>query len=133
MALKRKLSQDFDDEAYVAVRPTAKKVQVVFYTELFPTSDSDMDVDMSEASAPTLTPLNIPDHPFHTRLTSTSSTGSDSDSPNTSPSYPTFDLYPHDPHSMSIDTADYYDHAAGSSPRMVGLMQPKGSSFTHHG
>lgn len=46
-------------------------------------------------------------------------------------SYPAFDLYPHDPNSMTIDTADYFNLAAESSPRMSGLLQPKG--FSHHG
>ncbi|TCD65599.1 hypothetical protein EIP91_002446 [Steccherinum ochraceum] len=134
MALKRKLSQEFDDAAYVAVRPTAKKVQTAFVysTEAFPLSDSDMDVDMSDSSSGAeLSPLNIPDHPFHSRLASNaSSTGSYLESPNTSPSYPAFDLYPHNPDTMSIDNADYFNFAAESSPRMVGLMQPK--AFTHH-
>ncbi|KAH8107852.1 hypothetical protein BXZ70DRAFT_16615 [Cristinia sonorae] len=137
MALKRKLSQDFDDAAYTAVRPTAKKVQTsfVYSVEAFPSSDSsDMDVDMDDGSSnPELSPLNIPDHPFHTRLVSdASSTGSYLESPRTSPSYPAFDLYPHNPNTMSIDDADYFNCPANSSPR-VGLMQPKGTGFTHHG
>lgn len=76
-----------------AVRPTAKKVQVSFTysTEAFPSSDSDMDVDMSDASSNELSPLAIPDHPFHTRLSSTaSSTGSYLESPSTASRESTF-------------------------------------------
>ncbi|KAI0683783.1 hypothetical protein BC835DRAFT_718514 [Cytidiella melzeri] len=116
MSMKRKLSIDFDDE--------------VAYS--FPTSDTD--VAMSDASSDTdlLTPLDMPDYSlqFHSRLNSTASTTS-SASYTSSPQnpqnhslscYPDLVVYP------SVDQS-----AANFSPKQVGLMQPKGTSFTHHG
>jgi hypothetical protein len=108
---------------------------------------------MSDASSEPdlLTPLSIPEHPFHARLVSNASSTSASElsslenSPASSPYYPDFVLYPAVDTDMSVaDASGSYFGSAGStmssasspanySPKPVGLMQPKGNTFTHHG
>ncbi|KAI0339580.1 hypothetical protein BDW22DRAFT_1431483 [Trametopsis cervina] len=132
MSMKRKLSLEFDDEvAYTAAKRT-----------LFEFPSADMDVAMSDSSSDSelLTPLEFPDysHQYHSRLNSTASSSSSisfspstQNSPSTSTAYyPDFVLYP------SVDTTatnPTVNSPANYSPRQVGLMQPKGASFTHHG
>ena len=43
--------------------------------------------------------------------------------------YPDFILYP----STEQDIANNFNSPATNSPKSVGLMQPKGNPFTHHG
>ncbi|KAI0744996.1 hypothetical protein C8Q76DRAFT_702076 [Earliella scabrosa] len=125
MALKRKFSAEFDD-----VAPTNGKQQKLIP---FPTnSDLDSDVAMSDASMSDLEPLTIPTHPFHIRLPSDASYASSatSDSPRNS----LFDLYPSDADSyMGISAHGLPDPSVSASPKPVGLIQPKGNGFTHHG
>ena len=111
-------------------------------------SDSSSEPDL-------LSPLSIPEHPFHARLPSNASTISSltsslENSPTSSrksrrdfyayPShadqayYPYFVLYPPVDQEMSVDTPNYFATSpANFSPKPVGLIQPRGSSFTHHG
>ncbi|KAI0779993.1 hypothetical protein C8Q74DRAFT_732331 [Fomes fomentarius] len=126
MALKRKFSTEFDD-----VAPTNGKQQKLIP---FPNSDLDSDVAMSDASD--LEPLSIPSHPFHIRLPSDASYASStcSDSPRNSPFYPAFDLYPPEADSyMSVSAHGFPDATINVPQKPVGLIQPKGNGFTHHG
>ncbi|KAI0071743.1 hypothetical protein K474DRAFT_573571 [Panus rudis PR-1116 ss-1] len=130
MGLKRKLSIDFADD----VACNSKQPRLF----AFPSSaELESDVAMSDGSVSELTPLSIPAQSFHSRLVSTASSTSSSafgDSPDPSPYYPSFELYPGDAQDqMTVDSANYFNRPAQSSPRQVGLMQPKGTSFTHHG
>ncbi|CAL1708156.1 unnamed protein product [Somion occarium] len=123
MALKRKLSFDFEDDVAYS---TAKQPKLF----PFPKTDLDSDVAMSEDAVPELPPLSIPTQSFHTRLHSNASSTSSaySDSPRNSP----FDLYPQEgQEEMSVDT-NYFNQPA-QQQRSVGLFQPRGSAFTHHG
>ena len=121
-------------------------------------SELDSDVAMSDASISDLEPLTIPAHHFHTRLPSDVSyaSSSTSDSPHSSRKYPTyvqrvltscfnlcmvcsafypvFDLYPTDSDSyMVVSAHGLPDPTLYASQKSVGLMQPKGNNFTHHG
>ncbi|KAJ3487687.1 hypothetical protein NLI96_g3367 [Meripilus lineatus] len=103
----------------------------------FPNSaELESDVNMSDAPSMELT-LSIPPPMFHSRLSSTASSSSYTsfDSPRSSPLYPTFELYPHEEsqNQMSVDPGNYFDAATDSNSKSVGLIQPKGTSFTHHG
>ncbi|KAI0743329.1 hypothetical protein C8Q80DRAFT_1220371 [Daedaleopsis nitida] len=125
MAIKRKFDDEFDDAA-----PTnGKQAKLI----PFPNStDLDSDVAMSDASMSDLEPLAIPTHPFHVRLPSDASYASSatSDSPRNSP----FDLYPTDTDSyMSVSSHGYPDASLNPSSKSVGLIQPRGNGFTHHG
>ncbi|KAF7797966.1 hypothetical protein EIP86_009173 [Pleurotus ostreatoroseus] len=132
MTLKRKLSFDFDEEVEYS---TAKRPNLI----PFPQTEMDVDVAMSDSSsdAGLLTPLSIPDYSFHARLPSNASTISSdvsslSNSPTSSPYYPHFVLYPAVDQEMSADTPNYFSQPT-ASPKPVGLIQPRGNSFTHHG
>ena len=180
MALKRKLSQEFDDAAYVVGVPPLSHYNVNFVLPylvltLFvpsrwsvPTQRKCRCRSCTRRSCSLLRTLTwtstcrtrrAPNLPLSTSRTTHSTPDSPptparpalTSSPRVPPvsltssvrisciewyvvaSYPAFDLYPHNPTTMSVDAADYFDHVASSSPRMVGLMQPKGSGFTHHG
>lgn len=120
----------------------------------FPNSaELESDVNMSDAPSMELT-LSIPPPMFHSRLSSTASSSSYTsfDSPRSSRTlfleqgpiyadvlvsalYPTFELYPHEEsqNQMSVDPGNYFDAATDSNSKSVGLIQPKGTSFTHHG
>ncbi|OCH86366.1 hypothetical protein OBBRIDRAFT_243259 [Obba rivulosa] len=118
MAIKRKFELECDD-ARASITKQPRLVP-------FPQSKLDADVDMMDAEVLDLKPLIIPPQPFHSRLPSNASS-STPDSPDASPSYPTFNLYPHD--------QDYMDFAPtnASEDKSVGLLQPRGPTFTHHG
>ncbi|EMD37589.1 hypothetical protein CERSUDRAFT_83332 [Gelatoporia subvermispora B] len=122
MAVKRKFDHDHDD----APASMTKQPRLV----PFPQSQSDADIDMMDTEVPEMKPLIIPPQPFHTRLPSNASFASSStlDSPDGSPSYPTFDLYPY-------ERQDYMDlvPTSATDDKCIGLMQPRGSGFTHHG
>lgn len=48
--------------------------------------------------------------------------------------YPVFDLYPNETDSyMSISAHGFPDPTLNASQKAVGLIQPKGNGFTHHG
>ncbi len=121
-------------------------------------SDLDSDVAMSDASMSDLEPLTIPAHHFHTRLASDVSyaSSSASDSPRNSRKYPpyvqrvamscfnvcvicsafypVFELYPTESDSyMGIASHGLPDPTLYAPQKSVGLMQPKGNTFTHHG
>ncbi|RPD78505.1 hypothetical protein L226DRAFT_598099 [Lentinus tigrinus ALCF2SS1-7] len=125
MALKRKFSAEFDD-----VAPTnGKQAKLVPFPN---SSHLDSDVAMSDASMSDLEPLSIPAHPFHIRLPSNASYASSasSDSPRNS----LFDLYPTESDSyMSVSAHGFPDSTVNASQKSVGLIQPKGNGFTHHG
>ncbi len=98
MALKRKLSAEFDDVprtvshiacAYTRVTRLTSALQNGKQAKLVPfpnSSDLDSDVAMSDASMSDLEPLAIPAHPYHIRLPSNASYASSasSDSPRNS-------------------------------------------------
>ncbi|KAH9851420.1 hypothetical protein C2E23DRAFT_860603 [Lenzites betulinus] len=124
MALKRKFDAEFDDAA-PANRKQSKLVP-------FPQTELDSDVAMSDASMSDLETLYIPTHPYHTRLPSNASyaSSSASESPRNSP----FDLYPTEPDSyMAVASHGFPDPSAAAPERSVGLLQPKGNGFVHHG
>ncbi|KAI0633853.1 hypothetical protein C8Q77DRAFT_1057037 [Trametes polyzona] len=128
MALKRKFDAEFDD----ATPTNWKQAKLV----PFPSSDLDSDVAMSEASMSDLEPLCIPTHSFHTRLPSNASyaSSSASESPRNSPLYPVFDLYPNEPESyMAVASHGFPDPSLTTPEKPVGLIQPKGNGFIHHG
>ncbi|TFK82343.1 hypothetical protein K466DRAFT_500486 [Polyporus arcularius HHB13444] len=125
MALKRKLSAEFDD----VPRANGKQAKLVPFPN---SSDLDSDVAMSDASMSDLEPLAIPAHPYHIRLPSNASYASSasSDSPRNS----LFDLYPVEADSyMSISAHGFPDASVNAPQKAVGLIQPKGNGFTHHG
>ncbi|PSR73884.1 hypothetical protein PHLCEN_2v10304 [Hermanssonia centrifuga] len=80
MSMKRKLSLDFDDAVEYSMAKRPNRIP-------FPNSELDTDVAMSDSSsdAGLLTPLSIPDYPFHTRLHSNASTISEGSSLENSP------------------------------------------------
>jgi len=133
--MKRKFSSEFDDEvAYSSVkRPN-----------LIPFPITDTDVAMSDASSDTelLTPLDFPDY-SHSRFNSNASNASSvsfsqssstQNSPNSSPFYPDFVLYPSVDQDIATNAPNRFDNSpANYSPKQVGLMQPRGTAFTHHG
>ncbi|PIL33981.1 hypothetical protein GSI_03689 [Ganoderma sinense ZZ0214-1] len=126
MALKRKFSDEFDDAAPI----NGKQQKLIPFPNA--SSDLDSDVAMSDASISDLEPLTIPAHHFHTRLPSDVSyaSSSTSDSPRNS----LFDLYPSDCDSyMGISAHGFPDPTPYTSQKSVGLMQPRGNNFTHHG
>ncbi|TBU30274.1 hypothetical protein BD311DRAFT_777002 [Dichomitus squalens] len=130
MAVKRKFSDEFDD----VVRTNGKQQKLI----PFPNSSTELDSDvaMSDASMSDLEPLSIPAHHFHTRLPSDASSASSSasHSPQNSPFYPVFDLYPSDTDSyMGIAAHGFPDPTLQTPQKPVGLIQPKGNGFTHHG
>ncbi|EJF58248.1 hypothetical protein DICSQDRAFT_67478 [Dichomitus squalens LYAD-421 SS1] len=130
MAVKRKFSDEFDD----VVRTNGKQQKLI----PFPNSSTELDSDvaMSDASMSDLEPLSIPAHHFHTRLPSdaSSASSSTSHSPQNSPFYPVFDLYPSDTDSyMGIAAHGFPDPTLQAPQKPVGLIQPKGNGFTHHG
>ncbi|EKM53880.1 uncharacterized protein PHACADRAFT_257360 [Phanerochaete carnosa HHB-10118-sp] len=137
MSMKRKLSIDFDDEVMYS---NAKRPNLF----AFPTSELSNDVAMSDASsdADLLTPLTFaPERHFHSRLNSNASTFSTSseisslqNSPSSSPCYPDFVLYPSVEHDATANSSAYFDSPMTNSPKQsVGLIQPRGTAFTHHG
>ncbi|KAL4252630.1 hypothetical protein ABKN59_005299 [Abortiporus biennis] len=129
MALKRKLEADVDETVFTS---TAKQPKLF----PFPNTEVDDDIAMSDDTLSELPPLSIPTQLFHQRLSSTASTVSSisSDSPRNSPMYPTFELYPNDHQDqMSVDSNGYFNTSADSNMKRVGLFQPRGSAFTHHG
>ncbi|KAK7685289.1 hypothetical protein QCA50_011652 [Cerrena zonata] len=128
MALKRKLSLDFEDDVAYSASKQQKLVPFPSSTEL------DSDVDMSDDSMSALPPLSIPTQTFHTRLISNASTASSaySDSPRNSPNYPAFELYPLEEQAQ-MTTDDNYFNQPTQQERPSGLLQPRGTSFTHHG
>ncbi|KAI8994075.1 hypothetical protein BD414DRAFT_513687 [Trametes punicea] len=124
MALKRKFEAELDDAVYA----NGKQPKLV----PFPQSDLDSDVPMSDASMSDLEPLLIPTRPFHSRLSSDASYASSatSDSPRNS----LFDLYPTEPDSyMAISSHGFPDPSCNAPQKPVGLIQPRGNSFAHHG
>ncbi|KAH9894774.1 hypothetical protein C8Q73DRAFT_789971 [Cubamyces lactineus] len=128
MAVKRKFDAEFEDAT-----PTHGKQRRLVP---FPQTEVDTDVAMSDASISDLEPLAIPTHPFHTRLPSNASYASSatSDSPRNSPLYPVFDLYPTEPDSyMAVTSHGFPDPSLNAPEKPVGLIQPRGNSFTHHG
>ncbi|KAI0666657.1 hypothetical protein C8Q78DRAFT_1072312 [Trametes maxima] len=125
MAVKRKFDAEYDDAAPM----NGKQPKLV----PFPHShDLDSDVAMSDGSMSDLDPICIPAHSFHSRLSSTTSYASSatSDSPRNSP----FELYPNEPESyMAVSSHGFPDPSLNTSEKPVGLIQPKGNGFTHHG
>ncbi|CDO71962.1 hypothetical protein BN946_scf184940.g109 [Trametes cinnabarina] len=125
MALKRKFDAELDEATPVQNGKQRKLVP-------FPQSHIDSDVAMSDASMSDLEPLCIPIHPFHTRLPSNASYASSatSDSPRNS----LFDLYPTEPDSyMAVSSHGFPDPSLNALEKSVGLIQPRGNNFTHHG
>ncbi|OJT05081.1 hypothetical protein TRAPUB_4146 [Trametes pubescens] len=126
MAFKRKFDAEFDDAAPTNV----KQMKLVPFPH---SSDLDSDVAMSDASMSDLEPLSIPAHvyPFHTRLPSNASyaSSSASDSPRDS----LFDLYPTEPDSYMAVSSHGFPDPSPTSEKPIGLIQPKGNGFTHHG
>ncbi|OBZ66983.1 hypothetical protein A0H81_12996 [Grifola frondosa] len=130
MAVKRKFDAELEDAS--APSQNAKQAKLI----PFPTSHLDTDVAMLDASISDLEPLTIPMQSYHNRFPSDASysSSSASDSPRDSPIYPTFDLYPHDDDSyMGITSHGLPDPTANVPVRPVGLLQPKGPFFAHHG
>lgn len=129
----------------------------------FPSTDTDVAMSDASSDTELLTPLELPDHTtFHTRLISNASTASSvcvsgSSSTENSPSssrtcplshasrtvssirresaayYPDFVLYPSVDHDIAMNAPNRFNSPANYSPRQVGLIQPKGGAFTHHG
>ncbi|KAL7281065.1 hypothetical protein ACG7TL_004367 [Trametes sanguinea] len=125
MAMKRKFDAELDEATPMQNGKQRKLVP-------FPQSEVDSDVAMSDASMSDLEPLCIPTHPFHTRLPSNASYASSatSDSPRNS----LFDLYPTEPDSyMAVTSHGFPDPSLNVSEKSVGLIQPRGNNFTHHG
>ncbi|KAH9940406.1 uncharacterized protein BXZ73DRAFT_98842 [Epithele typhae] len=128
MGLKRKFSLEFDD-----VAPTNGKQAKLLP---FPTMDLDSDVAMSDGSLSDLDALLIPTFPAHTRHQSDVSYASSatSDSPRHSPFYPALEIYPGDQDSeMGIAAHGHPDPSPNAPQKPIGLIQPSGNGFSHHG